>query len=134
MAAFAPHEMVSVTDNVAQRGAQKKPHMVIYIDVLCCYIVIEIVGYGGVMKIHIQEIRARRGLTQQQLAALVGKKRSTIAMYEGGCIDIPVRVLCRIAHILRVPVGQLIQPNSDAVTSRSQERGAPERHLIHRKS
>jgi transcriptional regulator with XRE-family HTH domain len=86
------------------------------------------------MKIFIQEIRERRGLTQQQLAARVGKKRSTIAMYEGGRIDIPMRVLCRIAHILKVPVGQLIQPNDDAVTSRSQERGSPERHLIHRQS
>ena len=86
------------------------------------------------MKIYIQEIRERRGLTQQQLAALVGKKRSTIAMYEGGRIDIPVRVLCRIVHILRVPVGQLIQSNGNAVTSRSQERGSPERHLIHRQS
>jgi transcriptional regulator with XRE-family HTH domain len=86
------------------------------------------------MKIFIQEIRARRGLTQQQLADLVGKKRSTIAMYEGGRIDIPARVLCRLAQILKVPVGKLIQPNGDAVTSRSQERGSPERSLIHRKS
>ena len=75
------------------------------------------------MKIHIQKIRERRGLTQQQLADRVGKKRSTIAMYEGGRIDIPVRVLCRIAHILMVPVGQLIQPDGDVVASRSYERG-----------
>jgi transcriptional regulator with XRE-family HTH domain len=64
------------------------------------------------MKILIQEIRERRGLTQQQLAHLVGKKRSTIAMYERGRIDIPARVLCRLAQILKVPVGELIQPNA----------------------
>jgi transcriptional regulator with XRE-family HTH domain len=86
------------------------------------------------MKIFIREIRARRGLTQQRLADFVGKKRSTIAMYEGGRIDIPVRVLCRIAQILKVPVGKLIQANGDAATSRSQERGSPARNLIHRKS
>jgi transcriptional regulator with XRE-family HTH domain len=85
------------------------------------------------MKIFIQEIRGRQGLTQQQLAHLVGKKRSTIAMYERGRIDIPARVLCRLAQILKVPVGKLIQPNGDAVTSQSQEQGSPERNLIHRK-
>jgi DNA-binding XRE family transcriptional regulator len=103
--------------------AQKKALMVIYSDVLWHYIVMEIDDSGGAMKIHIREIRERRGLTQQQLADRVGKKRSTIAMYEGGRIDIPVRVLCRIAHILKVPVGQLIQPDGDVVASRSSERG-----------
>jgi transcriptional regulator with XRE-family HTH domain len=86
------------------------------------------------MKIFIQEIRERRGLTQQQLANLVGKKRSTIAMYEGGRIDIPARVLCRIAQILKVPVGKLIQPTSDTATSQSRERGSPKRNLIQRTS
>jgi transcriptional regulator with XRE-family HTH domain len=86
------------------------------------------------MKIFIQAIRERRRLTQQQLADLIGKKRSTIAMYEGGRIDIPARVLCRLAQILKVPVGKLIQPNGDAVASRSQGCGSPERNLIHRES
>jgi hypothetical protein len=51
-------------------------------------------------------------------------------MYEGGRIDIPARVLCRIAQILKVPVGKLIRPNGDAVTSQSQERGSLEWSLI----
>jgi transcriptional regulator with XRE-family HTH domain len=84
------------------------------------------------MKIFIQKIRERRGLTQQQLADRVGKKRSTIAMYEGGRIDIPARVLCRIAQILKVPVGTLIQPDGDVVASRPYERGEPKQQLIRR--
>jgi hypothetical protein len=39
-------------------------------------------------------------------------------MYEAGRIDIPAPVLCRIAQILKVPVGKLIQPTGDAVASR----------------
>jgi hypothetical protein len=55
-------------------------------------------------------------------------------MYEGGRIDIPAQVLCRIAQILEVPVGELIQSNGDAVTSPSQERDSPEQHPLHRQA
>jgi transcriptional regulator with XRE-family HTH domain len=65
------------------------------------------------METAIKQYRASRGLSQAALAREVGKSRSTIAMYEGGTVEIPAGVLYRISKVLKVPIGKLIRADTD---------------------
>jgi transcriptional regulator with XRE-family HTH domain len=51
--------------------------------------------------------RRRAGLTQSELAAAIGKCRSSYINYESGAAIPPPRVLGRIADVLAVPVSDL---------------------------
>jgi putative transcriptional regulator len=58
---------------------------------------------------HLREERARRNLTQAELAELVGVSRKTINTVENG-VFIPSTVLAlRLAHALRTTVEKLFQ-------------------------
>lgn len=52
----------------------------------------------------IRRLRKQRGLSQAQLAQMIGKARSTVTMYEVGANDIPVTVLYTLAKVLDVPI------------------------------
>jgi transcriptional regulator with XRE-family HTH domain len=60
---------------------------------------------------NIRKYRLLRQLTQDELAARIGKRRVTITRYELGSVDIPVSVLGEIAKALKVPVRKLFEPN-----------------------
>lgn len=52
--------------------------------------------------------RAKRGVTQQQLALMTGTSRSYLWKIEIGAADVGIDVLIRIARALDVPVRDLI--------------------------
>lgn len=52
--------------------------------------------------------RARRGITQRQLALMTGTSRSYLWKIEIGAADVGIDVLVRIARALDVPVRDLI--------------------------
>lgn len=52
------------------------------------------------MLTRIKELRARHGLTQQQLADIVGVRRETIVLIEGGRYNPTIRLAHRIARTL----------------------------------
>lgn len=81
------------------------------------------------MRILIREVRQRRGVTQAQLAAHLGKSRSAIAMYETGQNDIPWSVLVAIAKFLDVDVNAL-WTDDDAACCPQPARGRP-RAAVH---
>ena len=50
------------------------------------------------------------GVTQNQIADLLGVERSSYAKYEGGTVDPPLDVLYKISLICRVTADELIRP------------------------
>ena len=52
------------------------------------------------MHTRIKELRARYGLTQQQLADIVGARRETIVLIEGGRYNPTIRLAHKIALAL----------------------------------
>lgn len=54
--------------------------------------------------------RAKMGLTQNQIAELLGIERSRYAKYECGDADPPLDVLYKISLIYRVSADELIRP------------------------
>lgn len=67
------------------------------------------------MQLAIRKFRHARHLTQAELAARIGKTVGSISLYERGRVNIPTQVLYQIAVVLGVSVGDLIEPNGDAV-------------------
>jgi transcriptional regulator with XRE-family HTH domain len=59
---------------------------------------------------NIRELRAARGLTQQQLAKLAGLPRATWQHLESGAANPTVSVLHKVALALQVSVEELISP------------------------
>ncbi len=57
----------------------------------------------------IRGFRKKKGLTQRQLAKIVGVSHSSIAMYETGDREAPVDVLAKIAIVLDTTVDELIE-------------------------
>lgn len=55
----------------------------------------------------IKKFREEAGLSQRDLASLVGKSESAIQGYEGGQTDIPLKTLTAIAKSLKVSLGEL---------------------------
>jgi len=53
----------------------------------------------------IREARERLGMTQEELAAHIGRTQDTISSYELGNRAIRITELPALAHILKVPVG-----------------------------
>lgn len=65
--------------------------------------------------IYLARLRKERGLSQYQMADLLGISRSRYSLYEIGMRRIPVELALRIADILRVPVEALYR-NHDRAT------------------
>ncbi len=59
------------------------------------------------MRNRIREYRARYGLTQAELARLVGVRRETIVFLEKGRYSPSLRLACRIAKVFGTTVDEL---------------------------
>ncbi len=73
---------------------------------------------------NIKKYRLQKGLTQKQLASLIGKAESSIQKYEAGKVEIPRKVLFDIAHQLDCSFLQLNGVNSDSFLPRLRETNA----------
>lgn len=56
----------------------------------------------------IRQARKAAGLTQEQLATLLGINRATLSRYENGEIDPPTSQIKRIAKALDIPLSELV--------------------------
>jgi transcriptional regulator with XRE-family HTH domain len=56
----------------------------------------------------IRDLRDKRGMLQDELAELLGKKRSNIAGYEADRISPPIEIISKIADIFHVSVDYLL--------------------------
>ncbi|MBO1748926.1 helix-turn-helix transcriptional regulator [Stenotrophomonas indicatrix] len=71
---------------------------------------------------HLRIARERAGLTQAQLASLVGCSQSDISKYESGTVPRRLDVASRLADELRIPRDEVIfGPASNANYSSSEE-------------
>ena len=70
------------------------------------------------MSLFIREVRRKRGMSQKELASLIGKSRGNVSRYELGQVNIPLRMLIAIARVLDVPIGALVDTNGDATKAR----------------
>ncbi len=68
----------------------------------------------------ISEARKAQGLTQVQLAEVLGISQQTMAHYEGGVLRIAVATLAVLAKTLTIPVEELI---GEAAASTKNKRG-----------
>ena len=63
----------------------------------------------GARKIaRLAEVRRAHGMTQEQLAALSGVHRVTIARFECGTVSPKLETLQRLADALEVPIDELV--------------------------
>lgn len=58
--------------------------------------------------IRIKEVRLERKLSREQIARRIGIRQQTIEKYEKGSIEISVRQLSKISHVLNVSIGYLV--------------------------
>ena len=66
------------------------------------------------LRLNLPKYRERQGLTQDQLAQLVGVKQSTVGMWENGTNSPRAKTLEKIAEILHVTVNDLMySPNAE---------------------
>lgn len=65
--------------------------------------------------LNIKTLRQQRGLTQQQLADLLGLDQARISAYEVGRKTPPTQRLPLIARALGVEVGELFTRNQDEI-------------------
>ena len=63
--------------------------------------------YSDICK-HIKELRIRRGLTQVELAGMLGVSKSVISSYENGVHLPPYDILVRISNLFGVSCDYLI--------------------------
>lgn len=66
------------------------------------------------LRINLPKYREKRGLTQENLAKLVGVKQSTVGMWENGTNNPRAKTLEKIADILKVTVNDLMYSDSNA--------------------
>jgi putative transcriptional regulator len=59
------------------------------------------------MKTRIKEYRAKRGLTQEKLAEMVGVRRETIIFLEQGKYNPSLRLAHNVARALRATIDEL---------------------------
>ncbi|MFA4998643.1 MAG: helix-turn-helix transcriptional regulator [Candidatus Paceibacterota bacterium] len=59
------------------------------------------------MKVKIKEFRAKRGLTQEELARRVGVRRETIVFLEQGKYNPSLKLALNISKELKVPIDDL---------------------------
>lgn len=58
---------------------------------------------------HLREIRERKGISQEKLAALAGLDRTYISKIERGERNISIETAAKLAEALEVPVTQLLE-------------------------
>ncbi|WP_461459539.1 helix-turn-helix transcriptional regulator [Methanothrix sp.] len=59
------------------------------------------------MRTHIKELRARHGLTQEELAHMVGVRRETILFLEKGKYNPSLKLACKIALALQASIDEI---------------------------
>ncbi|HNZ05652.1 MAG: helix-turn-helix transcriptional regulator [Methanothrix soehngenii] len=59
------------------------------------------------MKTRIKELRARHGLTQEELARMVGVRRETILFLEKGKYNPSLKLACKIALALQASIDEI---------------------------
>ncbi|WP_048133219.1 helix-turn-helix transcriptional regulator [Methanothrix soehngenii] len=59
------------------------------------------------MRTHIKELRARHGLTQEELARMVGVRRETILFLEKGKYNPSLKLACKIALALQASIDEI---------------------------
>lgn len=64
-------------------------------------------------------LRARKGMSQEQLSGLAGMARSHLAMIESGAKNPNVDTLWRIAGALGLPLSELVRRVEDEIQRRS---------------
>ena len=64
---------------------------------------------AGRLPMRLKQVRAKRKLSQADLAAKVGLSREYIARLETGHHDPPLSTLMRLAKALKVKVGKLLE-------------------------
>ena len=69
------------------------------------------------MKPRIKDLRKKQGMTQQDLAAAIGKARSTIAGYEKGASGMPQSILWKIAKCLHARVDDLYEIDEETTST-----------------
>jgi len=65
----------------------------------------------------LKELRERCGMTQKDLAAMVGVSRKTISAYERGRATPSLRVALRLAQVLGVGLEELLKEGDNERTS-----------------
>ena len=66
------------------------------------------------MENRIRELRARTGMKQEELAALVGVRRETIGNLEKGRYNPSLALAWRIAEVFSLPIEQVFTVRPDA--------------------
>ncbi|MFA6594113.1 MAG: helix-turn-helix transcriptional regulator [Candidatus Buchananbacteria bacterium] len=61
------------------------------------------------MKNHIKELRAKFGLTQEELAEIVGVRRETIVFLEQGKYNPSLELAHRVAQTLKTKIDKLFE-------------------------
>ena len=64
---------------------------------------------------NIKKLRLLRGMTQKDLATLLGIKQQTICKYENTCSDINLHILRKLSYIFKVPIDALIDEEMDII-------------------
>ncbi len=59
------------------------------------------------IKVRVKEFRAKKGLTQEELAKRVGVRRETIVFLEQGKYNPSLKLALNIAKELKVPIDEL---------------------------
>jgi transcriptional regulator with XRE-family HTH domain len=83
------------------------------------------------MRNRIAEHRHKRGLTQAQLAELIGVVNTTVSMWEIGINDIPASKLLKLSEILGVPINELVLANG-VLTNEGEEKSVVSERTIDR--
>lgn len=63
----------------------------------------------------IKKLRREQGLTQQDIAKIIGKTESSIRKYEKGLVNIPMDVIVKLANALNVKAYDLVGENADKI-------------------
>lgn len=82
-------------------------------------------GFLKILGSQIKERRKLLGLTQKQLAELLGKDASIITKYEAGTVDLPVSVVNKLAEILQTSVAYLAGETNDPTPPRKEKEAIP---------
>ena len=64
---------------------------------------------------NIKKLRLFKGMTQKDLATLLGIKQQTICKYENTCSDINLHILKQLSCIFKVPIDILIDEEADII-------------------
>jgi len=62
---------------------------------------------------NVSNLREKMGISQQELAEMVGVKREMISYYETGSREIPILLLEKLADFFRVDLADLMEDNPE---------------------